>query len=99
MLGDRIEALLADKGYDTDAIRAQLAAANVEAVIPAKSNRRVPVAHDRAKYRWRNLVERSFSKLKNWRRVATRYDKTKASYLGFVALASIKLWIPFVHDA
>jgi transposase len=51
------------------------------------------------KYRWRNLVERLFSKLKNWRRVATRYDKTKEAYLGFVALASIKLWLPFVHDS
>ena len=92
-------ALIADKGYDADAIRAQLATAGVEAVIPAKSNRRTPISHDRVKYRWRNLVERLFSKLKNWRRVATRYDKTKESYLGFVTLASIKLWIPFVHDA
>lgn len=99
MLGDRIEALLADKGYDTDAIRAEIAAAGVEAVIPAKSNRRIAIPHNREKYRWRNLVERLFSKLKNWRRIATRYDKTKESYLGFVALASIKLWIPFVHDA
>jgi transposase len=99
MLDDHIEALLADKGYDADAIRAELAAADVEAVIPTKSNRRIPIAHDRVKYRWRNLVERLFSKLKNWRRIATRYDKTKESYLGFVALASIKLWIPFVHDA
>lgn len=99
MLGDRVEALLADKGYDADAIRAESATAGVEAVIPAKSNRRVPIPHDRQKYRWRNLVERLFSKLKNWRRVATRYDKTKESNLGFVALASIKLWIPFVHDA
>ena len=88
----RIEALLADKGYDADAIRAELAAAGAEAVIPTKSNRRTRIPHDRAKYRWRNLVERLFSKLKNWRRIATRYDKTKESYLGFVALASIKLW-------
>lgn len=99
MLDERIDALLADKGYDADTIRAELAAAGLEAVIPTKSNRRVPIPHDRKKYRWRNLVERLFSKLKNWRRVATRYDKTKESYLGFVALASIKLWIPFVHDA
>lgn len=99
MLGDRIEGLLADKGYDADAIRAELAVAGVEAVIPAKSNRRIPIPHDRAGYRWRNRVERLFSKLKNWQRVATRYDKTKESYLGFVALASIKLWMPFVHDA
>jgi len=99
MLEDQVEALLADKGYDADAIREEIAAAGVEAVIPAKSNRRVLIPHDREKYRWRNLVERMFSKLKNWRRVATRYDKTKESYLGFVALASIKLWIPFVHAA
>ncbi len=99
MLEDRVEALLADKGYDADAIREEIEAAGVEAVIPAKSNRRVPIAHDREKYRWRNLVERLFSKLKNWRRVATRYDKTRESYLGFVAIASIKLWIPFVHVA
>ena len=91
MIGERVEAFLADRGYDADA--------GVEAVIPAKSNRRNPVPHDPTKYRWRNLVERLFNKLKNWRRVATRYDKTKESYLGFVALASIKLWIPFVHEA
>src|SRR3546814_18780999 len=68
-------------------------AAGVEAVIPAKVNRRNPAPHDRTKYKWRNLIERLFNKLKNWRRVATRYDKTKESYLGFVALASVKLWI------
>ena len=99
MLADRIEALLADKGYDADAIREELATANVEAVIPSKSNRREQIPHDRQKYRWRNLVERLFSKLKNWRRVATRYDKTAESYLGFVALASVTLWLPFVHVA
>jgi transposase len=54
--------------------------------------------HDREKCRWRNLVERLFNKLKNWRRVAIRYDKTKESYPGFGALASIKLWLPFVHE-
>lgn len=99
MIADKIEALLADKGYDADAIREELAKAEVEAVIPAKCNRRDPVPHDRTKYKLRNLVERLFNKLKNWRRIATRYDKTKESYLGFVNLASALLWIPFVHDA
>ena len=99
MLPGRVQALLADKGYDADTIREELAKADVEAVIPAKSNRRIPIPHDREKYRWRNLVERLFNKLKNWRRVATRYDKTAESYLGFVALASVKLWLPFVHVA
>ncbi|WP_260597149.1 hypothetical protein [Sphingomonas endolithica] len=59
----------------------------------------MPIPHDREKYRWRNLAERLFSKLKNWRRVATRYDKTAESYLGFGALASVTLWLPFVHVA
>jgi transposase len=98
MIADKIEALLADKGYDADAIREELTKADVEAVIPAKSNRREPIAHDREKYRWRNLVERLFNKLKNWRRIATRYDKTKESYLGFVNLVSVLQWIPFVHE-
>jgi transposase len=99
MISDKIEAFLADRGYDADAIREEIAKADVEAVIPAKSNRRTPIPHDRVKYKWRNLIERLFNKLKNWRRVATRYDKTRESYLCFVALASIKLWIPLVHEA
>lgn len=70
MIADKIEALLADRGYDADAVRGELAKADVEAVIPAKSNRREPIPHDREKYRWRNLCERLFSKLKNWRRIA-----------------------------
>ncbi|WP_409530093.1 transposase [Shinella zoogloeoides] len=93
-----MEALLADKGYDADAIREEIASANVKAVIPAKSNRRDPISHDKAKCKWHNQIERLFNKLKNWRRVATRYDKTRKSYLGFVAIAAVKLWIPFVHD-
>lgn len=98
MIADKIEALLADKGYDADAIREELDRVEVEAVIPAKSNRRNPVPHDRQKYKLRNLVERLFNKLKNWRRIATRYDKTKESYLGFVSLVSALQWIPFVHE-
>ena len=99
MITDRIDALLADKGYDSDAVRDTLTSMDVEAVIPARRNRRNPAAHDRLKYRWRNQIERLFNKLKNWRRVATRYDKTAESYIGFVCLASVLLWIPFVHAA
>lgn len=97
MIADRIDALLADKGYDSDAVRDTLTSMDVEAVIPARRNRRNPAAYDRLKYRWRNQIERLFNKLKNWRRVATRYDKTAESYIGFVCLASVLLWIPFVH--
>lgn len=99
IVADRIDALLADKGYDADAIREELADAKVEAVIPAKANRRNPPRHDRAKYRWRNRIEQLFNKLKNWRRIATRYDKTADSYVGFVSLVSALLWLPFVHVA
>ena len=53
----------------------------------------------KAKYRWRNRIERLFNKLKNWRRIATRYDKAADSYIGFVSLASALLWLPFVHVA
>ncbi len=70
--------------------------AGVEAVIPAKSNRRILITRDPGKYRWRNLVERAFNKLKNGRRVATRYDKTAESCLGFVALASVPLCLRIV---
>jgi transposase len=98
MLAERVEAVLADKGYDADAIRKEVAKAEAEAVIPSRSNRCDPPAYDKDKYRWRNQIERLFNKLKNWRRVATRYDKTESSYLGFVAIASVKLWIPFVHE-
>lgn len=99
MIADRIEALLADKGYDADAIREELAKVGIEAGIPAKRNRKEPTLHDAAKYKWRNLIERLFNKLKNWRRVATRYDKIAQSYPGFVAIAAVKLWLPFVHEA
>ena len=79
MIDDRVEAFLADRGYDADAIREEIAAADLEVVTPAKRNRRAPIPHDRAKYRWRNLIERLFNTLKNSRRVTTRYDKTKES--------------------
>jgi len=78
LVADRIDALLADKGYDADAVREELAGARIEAVILAKANRRNPAPHDRAKYRRRNRIERLFNKMKNWRRIATRYDRSPA---------------------
>jgi transposase len=90
--------LLADKGYDADFILADLEARGVAAVIPAKRNRKVQPAIDGHIYALRNLVERCFSKLKHSRRLATRYDKTADSFLGFVLVASIRLWARhFVH--
>lgn len=78
---------------DADAILADLEAKGVAAIIPPKRNRKVQRVIDGHLYALRNLVERCFSKLKHSRRLATRYDKTADSYLGFVLIASIRLWV------
>lgn len=98
MMGDKIDALLGDKGYDSDEVIAAIEEMDIEAVIPSKSNRKEQRQINRETYKLRNLIERMFNKLKNWRRVATRYDKTAESFLAFVTIASIKLWMPFVHE-
>lgn len=90
--GPEPKVLIADKGYDSDAIREDLAERRVEAVIPARRNRKVQLPIDGCIYALRNIIERCFSKLKHSRRLATRYDKTSESYLGFVLLASARLW-------
>jgi transposase len=91
--GPEPKVMLADKGYDADTILADLEQRGVAAVIPPKRNRKVQRAVDGHLYALRNLVERCFSKLKHSRRLATRYDKTADSYLGFVLIASTRLWI------
>jgi transposase len=68
------KALLADKGYDADAIRADLARRNIQAVIPGRSNRQIKIEHDRSLYKERNHIERFFGRLKINRAIATRYD-------------------------
>ena len=85
--------LLADRGYDSDSIRKTMNSRDVVPVIPMRKSRKMRVGVDRSLYRLRNLVERCFNKLKNARRVATRYDKTAESFLGFIDIASIRLWI------
>jgi len=86
--GPAPKVLLGDKGYDADAILEDLKARGVAAVIPPRRNRKVQPVIDGCIYALRNLVERCFSKLKHSRRLATRYDKTADSYLGFVLVAS-----------
>jgi transposase len=85
--------LLADRRYDSDKVRETMEARNVVPVIPTRKTRKLSVAVDRTLYRLRNLVERCFNKLKNARRVAKRYDKTAESFLGFIDIASIRLWL------
>jgi len=77
MIADKAKALLADPGYDVEAIREEIAFHGVQAVIPTKRGRRNPALHDRDKYRQRSRVEQLFNKLKNWRRVATRYEQNQ----------------------
>lgn len=98
--GPSPKVMLADKGYDSDAIRQDLKDRGVEPIIPFKRNRKVQEPIDGFLYALRNMVERCFNKLKQSRRLATRYDKTASSFLGFVLIASTRLWIRhFVHTA
>jgi transposase len=78
-----------DKAYDRNAIRAKLDAKGIDAVIPPKANRLEIILYDKEQYKQRNKVERLFNKLKQFRRVATRYEKLKATFLAFVTLALI----------
>jgi len=91
--------LLADRAYDNDAIRDDVRARGGAAEIPSKRNRLVQHSVDRALYALRNRIERFINRLKNNRRIATRYDQLGNSYLGFVLLGIIRLWIQFVHAA
>ena len=87
-----IKELLADKAYDTNAIRAFLKEHGIKAVIPSKSNRKKKIRHDKQAYKNRNVVERCFCRLKDWRRIATRYDKLAANFAAAVTLAALVIW-------
>lgn len=95
MARDLIEAagpfqrLLADRGYDADHLRQLLAERNAEAVIPTTTSRRRPIPYDVIAYRQRNKVERLWARLKDYRRVATRYDKLADNFLAGVLIAAI----------
>ena len=85
----RFDRLLADRGYDSNAIRAAIASQGAEPVIPATRSRKTDIPYDRQAYRARNLVERLWCRLKDGRRIATRYDKLAANFLSGVFLAVI----------
>jgi len=98
--GPAPKVLIADKGYDSDAIRDDLSGRGVTAVIPHRRNRKVQISVDGFIYALRNQIERCFSRLKQNRRIATPYDKTATSYLGFAVIAALRLWIRhFVNTA
>lgn len=96
----RPRVLIADKGYDADYIRDVVEQDGGVAVIPPRRTRKTPRPIDDHIYALRNQIERCFNRLKNSRRLATRYDKTAESYLGFVNLSAVRLWIRhFVNTA
>jgi transposase len=91
--------LIGDMGYDADWLRQELLLRGVLPVIPPNPVRKKPAPLDRELYRLRNRVERLVNRLKQFRAVATRYDKTAESYLALVQLAASRLWLRFVHTA
>ena len=88
--------LLADRGYDSDALRARLARQGAWGNIKPMPGRANVPAFSRYLYRFRNLVERFFNKLKHFRAVATRFEKHDANYLALVKLAAIRIWLRFM---
>jgi transposase len=88
------DALIADKAFDADERVIQpLAAAGKTAVIPSKASRKSPRKYDRHLYRERHLIENFFAKLKQFRAIATRYDKTARNFLAAVYLAASAIWL------
>ncbi|SNY43831.1 Transposase and inactivated derivatives, partial [Pseudomonas sp. LAMO17WK12:I10] len=87
------EAILADKGYDCVAFVDAIQCRGAEAVIPSKRNRLYPLTLDRHLYKARNLVERFFLKLKQFRRVATRYERRARNYQAMLSLVSAVIWL------
>jgi transposase len=88
--------LLADRAYDSDALRHRMAGQGAWANIKPLANRKNVPAFSAFLYQYRNLVERFFNKLKHFRAVATRYEKHDANYLALVKLASAKIWMRFM---
>ncbi|WP_376780423.1 IS5 family transposase [Paracoccus jeotgali] len=84
--------LLADKGYDADWFREALADRGIAACIPARRGRKNPARHDRTLYRQRHRIENLFARLKDWRRIATRYDRCGELFLSAICIAAIVMF-------
>jgi putative transposase len=91
--GLSFDKLLADKGYDSDRFRARIANAGAEAVIQSTRSRSQAIPYDRHLYEERNLVERFFNKIKHFRRIATRYEKTVVSFASMLFLVGAVIWL------
>ena len=87
---DGIAELLGDKAYDSNSFRKSLRKDGIKPVIPGRSNRKKRIRHDKQTYKDRNVIERCYCRLKDFRRIATRYDKLARNY--FSARASLPPW-------
>jgi transposase len=91
----RARTLIGDRGYDADWFRQALAARGTEPCIPSKTNRLTPIPHDPVLYRQRHKIEIMFGRLKDWRRIHTRYDRCAHTFMSAITLAAIVIfWLP-----
>ena len=87
--------LLGDRGYDSDGFREGLRDRGIRPCIPPTRNRKVPLTYDKALYRQRHRIENAFGRLKDWRRVATRYDRCAHTFFSTICIAAtITFWLP-----
>nr|WP_141652470.1 IS5 family transposase [Rhizobium grahamii] len=84
--------LVADKGYDSQALREWLEARGTQPVIPPRKNRKIQYEYDKTVYKKRNVIERMFCSLKDWRRIATRFDRNIQNFMSAIALAAAVIW-------
>ena len=93
-LPNKARELLADKGYDADWLRAALARRGIAACIPSKSNRKVAIPYDAVLYKQRHRIENTFGRLKDWRRIHTRYDRCAHTYFSAICIAAaVIFWL------
>lgn len=91
--GQAGEAVIADKAYDSNALRESIAGMKAEAVMPSNRSRKILIPHDAEIYKNRNRIERCFNRMKHFRRFATRYERRQIHFLGFAQLAAAMMWL------
>ena len=90
----KTKTLLADKGSDVDWFRDALAERKIEACIPSRANRKVPIPHDQTLYKRRHKIENMFGRLKDWRRIHTRYDRCAHTFFSSICIAAaVIFWL------
>ena len=86
--------MIADRGYDSDRFRRALAERGITSCIPSRCNRKRPVEHDKGLYKQRNRIERMFGRLKDWRRIAMRYDRCAHTFFSAICIAAaVIFWL------